>query len=200
MFRTAVAVFALALLPLISRGEIVSGSGPSLVVGLIGSPPTATIDLDGDGNSDITLSAADAPGPFYSANAGVNGVGSAVVFTQAALPVGSIVDNSLTFNTTGLDEASQYHPMDPSSPFNMPGGSITGRFGFRFISGGQTHYGWADLAVSAETFPTLEAGAGVPQWAYESQPNTPITVGAVPEPASEALLLVTAPALLWRRR
>jgi hypothetical protein len=42
--------------------------------------------------------------------------------------------------------------------------------------------------------------AYIHRWGYESIPNTPITVGVVPEPASATLLLMAAPALLRRGR
>lgn len=76
---------------------------------------------------------------------------------------------------------------------NVPGGftatafeaGATGFFGFRFLneSGGTTHYGWAELEAGTDAgFP-----AAILRYAFESTPNTAITV--VPEPGTYALML-----------
>jgi hypothetical protein len=64
------------------------------------------------------------------------------------------------------------------------------------IPGGSPHFGYLDLAMAADRSSlTLYGGA------YQSQANTPIRAGAVPEPASLALLAGGAAGLAaWRRR
>lgn len=68
-------------------------------------------------------------------------------------------------------------------------------FGFRFNneSGGTLHYGWAQLSIGASiTDRTLV------QYAFESSPNTAITV--VPEPGTYALMAMGLAGLLAARR
>lgn len=76
---------------------------------------------------------------------------------------------------------------------------------------GHDHFGWLELSLDIHSTgapdPTSAAywSSGyittrVWGWAYETQPDTPIIAGAVPEPASAALLVAVAPALLRRRR
>lgn len=50
---------------------------------------------------------------------------------------------------------------------------------FAFGSGGNTHYGWAivNLTDAPGFRPTIK------QWTYETEPDTPVHVGAVPVPA-----------------
>ena len=57
-----------------------------------------------------------------------------------------------------------------------------------------THYGWIAIEMQA-----LFGGGHLLSYAYESEPNTAIIAGAIPEP-STTLLIGTGTALLWRRR
>lgn len=69
--------------------------------------------------------------------------------------------------------------------------------GVQFEIDGQTHYGWIDLENSA-----LGGGAEFKAygWAYESEPNTPIVAGSVPEPSLATLLVLGGVALVSRSR
>jgi hypothetical protein len=76
----------------------------------------------------------------------------------------------------------------------------TGFFGFSFTSGGNTHYGYGQMTIGA---PGVAGQRFRINYAYyESTPNTPIVVGAVPEPSKIALLAlgVLGLAALARRR
>ena len=80
-------------------------------------------------------------------------------------------------------------------------GEASGYMGFDLVDNGLNYYGWIHVA-----FPDLGLGSDlgiygiVTDWAYESDPNTPITVGAVPEPSTWALLAAGAATLFFRRR
>ena len=66
--------------------------------------------------------------------------------------------------------------------------------GFRFDILGSTHYGWAQIDFTG-------ANVTISRWAYESDADTAIHVGAIPEPNSFALLgLGAAGVLAWRQR
>lgn len=68
----------------------------------------------------------------------------------------------------------------------------TGYLGFRFEGDDVTHYGSVQLnGKRVWDFEVLS-------YAYESEPNTAIIMGAVPEPSTEFILMVL-PALAWRR-
>jgi len=76
-------------------------------------------------------------------------------------------------------------------------GQPSGYIGFGFMMDGANYYGWMEVTNSVSG----DAGifANVVSWAYESDPNTPITVGAVPEPSTWALLAAGVAFLLCRR-
>ena len=66
--------------------------------------------------------------------------------------------------------------------------------GFRFDNGGSTHYGWAEIDIAG-------ADLTITRWAYESDADTAIHVGTIPEPNGLALLGMGAAGLLaWRNR
>lgn len=183
-------ILAVATLASMGSARVIVGGG------------TGDIDLDRDGRTDLIVSAG-AAHTRYLFNSGASiqpASGSDLRFTQTALGAGATVDGSMVFSGGGFFEEASAH-IDAFDPLgilhvDMPGGDVAGSYGFSFTSGGATHYGWADVGVHADPY---VAAAGI-EWAYESDPNTPITVGAVPEPASVSLLLVAAPALFLRRR
>jgi hypothetical protein len=54
--------------------------------------------------------------------------------------------------------------------------------GFSYTTSEQTHYGWAQISVSADSLALT-----IDQWAYGAAGQS-ITVGAVPEPSTYAAL------------
>jgi hypothetical protein len=84
--------------------------------------------------------------------------------------------------------------------------SHVGFGGFKFTSGGQSHFGWIKLEWNGGTFgkatgiPTSITALG---WAYETTPGLAIAAGAVPEPSTGVLALLasgSAGVLAWRKR
>ena len=72
---------------------------------------------------------------------------------------------------------------------------VTGYFGVQFQIDDSSHYGWVYLDNSWGA-----AGGGmIYGWAYETTPYTPITAGAVPEPATISLFCMGSLLLLIRR-
>ena len=67
--------------------------------------------------------------------------------------------------------------------------------GVAFDIDGATHYGWIDLLVAS-----LSPGAEIYGWGYETQPGVGILAGAVPEPATSALLVAGGLLLALRRK
>lgn len=69
--------------------------------------------------------------------------------------------------------------------------------GVAFDIDGATHYGWIDLLVAS-----LSPGAVIYGWGYETEPGVSILAGAgaVPEPATSALLVAGGILLALRRK
>lgn len=63
----------------------------------------------------------------------------------------------------------------------------------RFKRNGEWHYGWVQVTS------WLDSMGFINGWAYESEPNTPIVIGVIPEPSS-LLLAMCSVALFFRRR
>ena len=57
-------------------------------------------------------------------------------------------------------------------------------FGLQFDIDGETHYGWVHLENSI-----YGVQATIHEWAYESTPDTGLSAGVIPEPATMLLLL-----------
>ncbi len=73
----------------------------------------------------------------------------------------------------------------PASGGFFPGSLFEQKYlGFRFEREGALHYGW--MALSGYAFYGMEIYAY--SWAYESEPDTALVVGQIPEPAVPALL------------
>ena len=68
--------------------------------------------------------------------------------------------------------------------------------GFRFERDGALHYGWMALSAYANYGTEVFAYS----WAYESEPDTPLIVGQIPEPSVPALLAGAVCAAGIRRR
>lgn len=76
------------------------------------------------------------------------------------------------------------------------GSAIRGAIGFEFEAEDGLHYGYFDVE-----FPPSSTGGIIHGWAYEDEPNAPISVVFIPEPSSSILLLTSFfTAILTRKR
>ena len=86
----------------------------------------------------------------------------------------------------------------PLSPSNYPGeGNFVGEtayLGFRFEGEEGTHYGYA---LFTDTF---SKGTTILATAWESEPNTSIIAGAIPEPSSVLLVGIAGLLGITRRK
>ncbi len=190
---------AIVYFPVSSGGSISqSGSGGPQVLLAFGSinliTGTFTIGTDNVNapSFGVGLNPPDAPAAsqfFAQTNDGVgwlvpSGTGTTITLLSAGGTVG----------------AGTYRSDDPNFGGDWKAGVSPGYAGLQMTSGTDTYYGWASItyAVGSPNQVTVNA------FAFENQPNTPITVAAVPEPSTVALLAIAMPAAVafevFRRR
>jgi hypothetical protein len=136
-----------------------------------------------------------------------------VLYAPSFAPGTLIGPNSLneaTWSETGAD-------VNVLSIIQLSGNSTTqtpiilGKeyLGFQFLIGTETHFGWIliDRAIYSEVPENglgllVQTGPRLLSWAYETNPNTPINIAAVPEPAScgAAIFASFIGALVIRRK
>jgi hypothetical protein len=121
-------------------------------------------------------------------------------FSQSNNNVGWLVSSGTIalLSAGGTVGAGTYTASDPNFGGNWKSGVSPGYAGLQMTSGTDTFYGWVSISyvVGSPNQVTVNA------FAFENQPNTPITVAAVPEPASLALVAtgVAFAAAVYRRR
>lgn len=116
----------------------------------------------------------------------------------------SIAPSDIFHDTSGPGELSG-NAFGGSPAWEFPDdGTAFAYLGFQFFLAGEPHYGYVYLTTTAPPPSSRVYGLALKDWAYESDPNTPILAGAtssVPEPASAALIAGGAAALaLFRKR
>ena len=161
------------------------------------------LDINGDGTTDFILRSGD---PYTSVN-------NAVLIPQGNNTIAvqsSFVANMNVGDTVGSSLNPIYQWSNAKTPIGTLAillgqqvaedgnfaGQPSGYMGFDFMVGDNNYYGW--MYISS---PVNDAGiyANVVEWAYESDPNTPITITIAPEPSTWALLAVGTAILLFRR-
>jgi hypothetical protein len=103
-----------------------------------------------------------------------------------ASPFGGNLYGTMARSTGGVPQGG--------APWN---GGGQGYIGLRFVFGGQTYYGWADVTVNSGYTATLN------RFAYDNVAGTPVVTGQtgeVPEPGSMSLLILGAAGLAAYRR
>ncbi len=117
-------------------------------------------------------------GDFHHSGAGTGMVYTGVcdIFADVCgglqLNIGDIVGSSRTYSTpTGFAGTTAYGGSMTSSP------ATTAYYGLKFQISGQTHYGWIKFTEDATTQSLLK-------WAYESIPDTAITISESTGPSS----------------
>lgn len=205
-----------------ARAEIIYGDGPSNVVQnyfLVRS-----LDLNKDGQFDFHLEeyaigTTDIPPSSVTRFLGLRGTADGSthnngVFTGEGralpLPLGSLIGPSADepFSwTDGFRQLGLSHKRSGETMWQGPWeDQKTGFLAVRFLADDQYHYGWIRLNV--EDIPLSSMGdvyALIPphivDFAYESTPNTPIAAGAVPEPGTWLLVLVSVAIVAgWKLR
>ena len=193
-------------------GAVVAGQAP-LTSTITGTAVAKTggytsWDIDGDGVTDFTIGATvlraggtppvQQPDSITSVNgaypsemavgyAGVSPVfGKTIYCTNLA--VGTTVGSTSTF--TGLNDAYGFLGNRYGTTAKGQFLNTTGYIGFRFLESGSLHYGYAEFSSVLTGSTNADATCTVTYLGsyYETAANTPIVVGAVPEPGSLAAL------------
>ncbi len=162
---------------------------------------SVTLDIDGDGVNDFTFSTGYNMHfiTYAMVDAVVSGLNGAKVaywrplgdYADAQnLSSGSPVDDSLSYGN-GSRVFETHFDLEPYY-FG------SGYMGFTLSRPDGLHYGWMQIDTNVPN-PSC-ADIYVRSWAYETAPDTAILAGAVPEPATLALLALAGAAALRRRR
>ncbi|TWT74527.1 hypothetical protein Pla123a_33500 [Posidoniimonas polymericola] len=168
------------------------------------SPTGGYFDMDGDGVDDFR----------FRFNNG--GGGLARIRFQGVAPSADLSNSPAKGSTYYVRSFELGDLIGPGTPEANNNGIVTSNLsnfgnptdpqfaGIKLDIGGATHFGW----VRVKTEPVdLSTGYGVApltgtifDWAFESEPDTPIAAGATPEPSSLALLAAGVGALIGASR
>jgi hypothetical protein len=148
------------------------------------------IDINGDGTNDLIIreNAADLNTvQMFGVNGNqivADGSGNAV----ANMNPGDVVGPASNLTINEIEFSLIAVVFDDGTPFE--GGTFAyqtnGYIGFDLVSGGQNYYGWMQVANPGQDgfLGDLAIYASIPEYAYETSPNTPIEAGQISEPVS----------------
>lgn len=205
----------LLLQTLLAHADIIWTSlDEPIVLWTWGPPVTETIDLDGDGTPELTLTA-------NVSSSGVRAEGDTriVVYNPPPPDLPGPVDPIFTGEEIGpgIEIGSRLWfggyadgPEDPAydtdfrnfiicvtsgcdSRFQLDG--VPKYMGVEFLRDDGIHYGWVAVSAGGTT-----STVGTTGWAWESEPGVPIIAGAIPEPSSVLLLMLGGSFLFALRR
>jgi hypothetical protein len=189
-FEHRLARYALAgSVLLVAPGAANAGVVYSGLVNLTVNPSqTLNLDLDGSG-PDFQFSAGSAgiPSSLTASFFGINRFNNSLTPLAFGAPI-------TLANTTSGGGTLMKSSSGPS--YSGPWANTSaGYLGLKFTTSGQTHLGWADIAIDRGT-PSLTLRS----YAYNDVANASINAGEVPEPSSLALFAIGAAGVLALRR
>jgi hypothetical protein len=146
-------------------------------------------------------------GPWFNFDYGGVDISSSALFRPVVLAgstydeqvvnlvKGSLLGSGQEFAEAENASTTHFHELGGPGLFRQGESGYMG-FLFQLHTGGPVHYGWARLTIDN----TPAAQGVLHEWAYETTAATPVTVGAIPEPAAGLLLLMAGVAVAGRRR
>jgi hypothetical protein len=178
----------------IINGQIQTGGSEQIIDSPL--PPTEVyqLDLNNDATIDVSLKS-----KYSKSKPGKDDGDTTVYYTYSGDLISPTNDNALSAAPVSAGEE-----IGPGTVFSAPGTAVTVTydngnpspyFAFRFGAAAPYNYGWIQLREGP-----LTTAWDLFAFGYESAPDTPIIVGAVPEPAALSMLAVGAAAVALRRR
>ncbi len=204
-------VFNLALVVFLSseiNGAVIYHSG-DISIGTIPGSPSSPIqedfDVNGDGTVDLTLDVTLRALPReFTFWAGGQSSGGVITITNieigqfgvASLPKDFEIGSNLGDAAMEFTLFSTQNPLPIVTTNSIPEGPFyqnPGYLGFQFEAADGVHFGYIYLE-EVQSLSAIYHG-----FAYESEPNTPILAGAIPEPSSVLLVFLASGLLVGRR-
>ncbi len=188
-----------APLPAFAQSSIIYVDAPDVLVGRF-DDETFSFDLDGNGTADVDFRKRNGDLQVIP-RSGNEASAVAAIAPEAggyAVPIslGSLISASTPWQPR---YPYSFRPTEFYGPqLSTTAGAISaygsfagldGYLGIRFLIGSELHYGWIHLNC-VFSGPYQPAAGRITEWAYNSVADQPITVGAVPEPSTWALLAV----------
>ena len=202
-----------AAVPMGAHAAIVYKDSSNAISVSYAGPTSPEWDIDGAGGNDFRVFTNPQGGGYINLySGGRNGAGVVATIDtwnqlnnlDSGVPVGPTLTGGYVWNPSGnFNRTLMYGSIAGGTNyglgFGLRGAVLGSNFiGFRFLSGTDTLYGWAELILSTTGGGTVT----VNRWAYNDTPNGGIEVGQTqdnPVPAPGTLALLAAGAFGLRR-